>query len=256
MALQFNASDYYAPWAAGRQAEVAGRLDPNQLAQTLLQAFSMVDKEQSQNKEKGAEIKFKLAKETNLTPEQINAITNEYIKTGNLNLPSQAGYGPMMEPFKFKGDKKEGILTFNQDTGKLEIPNIPGSEGYSGFKIADYSPAKANLYSTGAQTKVSNSKDAKGMTTETLRNVIKDAQDNLQTLIPGTPEHEVAMQELAPFTAELNARLNRSSVQGQKPQEKTTSKALTPELAKKFLQQANGDRDKARALAKQAGYSF
>lgn len=281
-ALQFNPGAYSSAWKEGRDAEYANKnkfLEILQALGTIGQGFAQARTEKRADRKEASGIGLKLAEESNLSPEQINQVTQNYLNSGDLNLPVQASKEPVFSALQDKTGKnlgrpertyaavkfgkpedKKGLLAFNTDTGKYEVPpNVP--EGYGSFDVSSYSPSKANLYNTGAQTKEANAKDAKTVTTGDLQKTIESYQKLLQSQIPGTPEYDVVAQEMSPYVDELNARLKKSSVQ---PPAKTTpppvSKNLTKEekirIATNILKEVGGDKEKARALAKQRGYSL
>jgi hypothetical protein len=266
-------------------------------------------------------------------PEAVNQIANQFIKTGQINVPSMQTkalpYDPEVPqgrstqvPFQLN-KKKAGLYSFNQDTGQYE--QTPTPEDVDSFEVRSFSPTKASktqgytiyLDPDGKEMRRepnNNGKDVIVKTTarsgsgkgpqfkdprdalafnvitkysgalanrDRVSNEFKDSAqsaaqrfnidlvdlENNPALIDEMQQEPSFLQRLLGQTPEPPAPKPPHAAlkfppPGQRPAAPAAKpppqggKPLTPELAQEFLKQAGGDKDKARALAKQAGYGF
>lgn len=234
MALEFNPSGYLSAWAVGRKAEEDNAPDFEKITNPLLKGLELIQSGNKAKRDKAAEITLALAEKSNLHPNQIKDVANQFIKTGQLSLPEQAMVGDKLVPVRFGQTKSKQLLSFNQDTGRYEIPEgvPPSGEGY---EVNSFSPEKAKLYAAGATTKTQNAKDAKGMSTDDLIKIVSNYTNQLGGIIPGTPEYETASQELIPYREELDARRKRDTVQPPKPVSTKSNGDVLKKKAAKWL---------------------
>lgn len=175
------------------------------------------------------DITEKLISTTDLDPMEINAIRKQILETGTYDLPTsrttppKVGIGPsQVEPIKdFR--RNQGVYQIGPN-GLMNLGTTP-----KGSKIIDQTKPRTGGANNGPVPVYT-------YNSETGQLEAVGTMPHGGRVIQPKPED--------PLTALVRER------------DAGKSKELTKEIAQQFLQQASGDKDKARQLARDAGYKF
>lgn len=143
----------------------------------------------------------------------------------------------------------------NVPTGDINYPSDGGAPRYGMLNVAPqhqvYAPTGqgSNMAQIAFNPNKTGSPSFSGDVMP--RNVFDAAAHIYQSGNAATPDEAMAMAQRMAASA-----MGTNAPPAQIPPPQGGGKALDASTAKQFLQQAGGDKDKARALAKQAGYNF